>query len=140
MKRTHAWITALVLTAGTVALTGCVETAGTVVTTDHTTGTTSLIESNTRLKDEIQAVGVAYDSVNGMKRVTIKLASTRHRRLRLDYRISWFDANGMEIDPDTKTYRSLIVEGRDAATVTGVANSPLAVTSKLRVRETSAAD
>jgi hypothetical protein len=36
----------------------------------------------------------------------------------------------------TKTYRNLILEGRDAVTVTGVANSPAAVSSKLRVRET----
>jgi len=140
MKRTHAWMTMVALAAGMAALSGCVETAGTVVTTDHTTGNSSILESSTRLKDQIQVLGVTYDEVNGMKRVTITLASTRHRRLRMDYRIAWFSANGMEIDPDTKTYRSQIFEGRDAVTVTGVANSPLAVTSKLRVRETSAAD
>jgi hypothetical protein len=43
----------------------------------------------------------------------------------------------MEIDPQTKTYRNLILEGHDAVTVSGVANSPLAVSSKLRIRETS---
>jgi uncharacterized protein YcfL len=140
MKRMTAWFTALAALAGVAVLTGCTETAGTVVTTDHTTGVNTLVESNSSLKDEVKVAGVAYDTVNGMKRVTYKLASSRHRRLRLDYRISWFDANGMEIDPDTKTYRNLILEGRDEATVTGVANSPAAVTSRLRVRETEDAD
>ncbi len=140
MKRTKDLLAAVALTAGLTALVGCVETAGTVVTTDHTTGSTEVLEDNTRLRDQIHVLRVNYDEVNGMKRVHITLASTKHKRLRVDYRIVWFDANGMEIDPDTKTYRNLILEGRDAVTVTGVANSPAAVTSKLRVRATSAAD
>ena len=140
MRRTKELLAAVVLTAGLTAWVGCVETAGTVVTTDHTTGSTEVLEDSTRLRDQIQVARVNYDEVNGMKRVHITISSTKHRRLRVDYRIVWFDANGMEIDPDTKTYRNLILEGRDAVTVTGVANSPSAVTSKLRVRSTSAAD
>lgn len=131
-----------ILAAVTLAtgLAGCVDTAGTVVTTDHATGESTILASNTRIRNEIQVLAIKYDEVNGLKRVHITLASTRHRRLRMDYRIAWFDANGMAIDPDSKTYRSLILEGRDATTVTGVANSPAGVTSKLRVRETAEAD
>jgi uncharacterized protein YcfL len=81
-----------------------------------------------------------YDEVNGLKRVHITLVSDRSKRLRVDYRICWFDANGMELDPQTKTYRNLIIEGRDEVTVTGVANSPAAVSSKVRIRETSQAE
>jgi len=131
---------AVALTACLSTWVGCVETAGTVVTTDYVTGNSDVLENSTRLRDQIQVMQVNYDEVNGMKRVHITLASTKHRRLRVDYRIIWFDANGMEIDPDTKTYRNLILEGRDAVTVTGVANSPAAVKSKMRVRSTSAAD
>jgi len=122
-------------------LAGCrTDTAGTRVATDHTDGSTLVLEDNVRLKDQIQVQRVNYDEVNGLKRVHITLASTRHERLRLDYRIAWFDANGVPLDPDTKTYRSLIVEGRDSVTVTGVANSPAAVSSRLRVRDAAAAD
>jgi uncharacterized protein YcfL len=140
MKQTRKWLTAIMLTAGLASLTGCVETAGTVVTTDHLTGNTLVLEDSTRLKDQVQVLRVNYDEVNGLKRVHITLQSARHRRLRLNYRISWFDANGMEIDPTTKTYRNLIIQGRDTVTVTGLANSPAAVTSKLRVRDLEAAD
>ena len=140
MKRTNGLLGAVALAAGLTALTGCVETAGTVVTTDHTTGSTVVLEDSTRLRGQVQVMKVNYDEVNGLKRVHITLASTRHRRLRLHYRIIWFDANGMELDPDTKTYRTLILEGRDAVTVTGVANSTAGVTSKLRVRDLEAAD
>ena len=140
MKQTNKLLSVVLLTAGLASLTGCVETAGTVVTTDHTTGSTLVLEDSTRLKDQIQVLSVNYDEVNGLKRVHITLQSAKHRRLRLNYRISWFDANGMEIDPDTKTYRNLLVEGRDTVTVTGVANSAAGVKSKLRVRGLEAAD
>ncbi len=140
MKRINGLLGAVALAAGLTALTGCVETAGTVVTTDHQTGSTLVLEDSTRLKGQVQVHKVNYDEVNGLKRVHITLASTRHRRLRLHYRISWFDSNGMELDPDTKTYRTLILEGRDSVTVTGVANSAAGVTSKLRVRDLEAAD
>ncbi len=99
-----------------------------------------MLEDSTRLRDQIQVVKINYDEVNGLKRVHITLLSSKHRRLRLNYRIAWFDANGMEIDPNTKTYRNLLVEGRDSVTVTGVANSAAGVTSKLRVRGLEAAD
>jgi uncharacterized protein YcfL len=140
MKRTTPLFGAALLTAALAALTGCVETAGTTVTTDHTTGSSLVLEDSTRLKDQVQVLKVNYDEVNGLKRVHITLQSAKHRRLRLNYRIAWFDANGMEIDPATKTYRNLILEGRDTVTVTGVANSPAGVTSKLRVRDLEAAD
>ena len=140
MNKVKGVMAAAALAAGLAALTGCVETAGTTVTTDHLTGSTLVLEDSTRLRDQVQVLRVNYDEVNGLKRVHITLQSAKHRRLRMHYRISWFDANGMEIDPATKTYRSLLIEGRDSVTVTGLANSPVGVTSKLRVRDLEAAD
>lgn len=140
MRPSKTLLGTALLTATLAVLTGCVETAGTTVTTDHTTGSTLVLEDSTRLKDQVQVLKVNYDEVNGLKRVHITLQSARHRRLRLNYRIAWFDANGMEIDPGTKTYRNLLLEGRDSVTVTGVANSAAGITSKLRVRDLEAAD
>jgi len=140
MKRMTTLSGAVLLTAALAALTGCVETAGTTVTTDHMTGSSLVMEDSTRLRDQIQMLKVNYDEVNGLKRVHITLQSSKHRRLRLNSRIAWCDANGMEVDAATKTYRNLILEGRDTVTVTGLANSPACVTSKLRVRDLEAAD
>lgn len=140
MKISKATIAAAVFMAGMTGLVGCRNTSGTTVNTDHLTGNTSIIEENGRLAHHVNVVKITYDEVNGFKRVHIALASNRNRRLRVDYRICWFDANGTELDPQTKTYRNLILEGRDVVTVSGVANSPLAVSSKLRLRETSQAE
>jgi uncharacterized protein YcfL len=140
MKLNRTGLKVALLAAGLAGLTGCKNTSGTIVKTDHLTGSSMIITENARLAHRVEVVNTAYDEVNGLKRVHITLASDRNKRLRIDYRICWFDANGMEIDPQTKTYRNLILEGRDAVTVTGVANSPAAVSSKLRVRETSQAE
>jgi len=130
------------LALGLIALTGCVDTAGTTVNTDHVGGISEVLEDSTRLRRKlgVDVASVNYDSVNGMKRVHISLANRSHKRLHLHYRIAWFDDTGMEVDPDTKPYRSLIIEGRDAVTVTGVANSLQAERSKLRVRESKVAE
>ena len=140
MKISRNLIAAAVLAFGSTSLIGCKNTSGTIVKTDHLTGSSMIITENARLAHRVDVLSTTYDEVNGLKRVHITLASDRNKRLRVDYRICWFDANGMELDPQTKTYRNLILEGHDAVTVTGVANSPAAVSSKLRVRETSQAE
>ena len=130
-------IAVIILALGVAGLVGCKNTSGTIVKTDHMTGESMIIAENARLAHRVNVINTAYDEVNGLKRVHLTLVSDRNKRLRVDYRLCWFDANGMEIDPQTKPYRNLILEGHDAVTVTGVANSPAAVSSKLRVRETS---
>ena len=140
MKRSKQFIAGAVIALGLAGLNGCKSTSGTIVKTDLLTGKSMIITENARLAHRVNVINTTYDEVNGLKRVHITLASDRNKRLRVDYRICWFDANGMEIDPQTKTYRNLILEGHDAVTVTGVANSPAAVSSKLRVRETSQAE
>jgi uncharacterized protein YcfL len=140
MKTAQALTGLAVLMFGLTSLTGCKNTSGTIVHTDHSEGSSMILTDNARLAHRVQVTDTAYDEVNGLKRVHITLLSSRNKRTRIDYRICWFDANGMEIDPQTKTYRNLILEGHDARTVTGVANSPAAVSSKLRIRETSQAE
>ena len=120
---------------------GCRTTAGTSVVMNHQTGGSVVYEGNTRLHNEVAVTAVTYDKVPaGLNRVNIQLTSQVQRELRLQYRIAWFNAEGMEIDGDARTYRPLILQGLDSVTVTGVANHPSAVTSRLRLRELRAAD
>ena len=119
---------------------GCHTTAGTSVVMNHDTGGSVIYEGNTRLHNALAVTAVTYDKVPaGLNRVNFQLTSLIQRTQHLQYRIAWFNAEGMEIDADTRTYRSLSLQGLDSVTVTGVANSPAAVTSRLRVREWIAA-
>lgn len=120
---------------------GCVDTAGTSLTLRHDEGKSILFEGNARLKTRVSVTAVTYDKTdNGLNRVNVQLTSTIHERVRVQYRIAWYNAEGMEIDGDARTYRPLILQGLDSVTVTGVANSPLAVTSRLHMRELRAAE
>ena len=120
---------------------GCRTTAGTSVVMNHQTGGSVIYEGNTRLHNSVAVTAVTYDKVPaGLNRVNIQLTSLVQRELHLQYRIAWFNAEGMEIDGDARTYRPLILQGLDSVTVTGVANHPSAVTSRLRLRELRAAD
>lgn len=120
---------------------GCRTTAGTSVVMNHETGGSVIYEGNTRLHNEVAVTAVTYDKVPaGLNRVNIQLTSLVQRELHLQYRIAWYNAEGMEIDGDARPYRPLILQGLDAVTVTGVANHPSAVTSRLRLRERRAAD
>ena len=123
------------------AFAGCRTTAGTSVVMNHQTGGSVIYEGNTRLHNSVSVTAITYDKVPaGLNRVNIQLTSLVQRQLRLQYRIAWFNAEGMEIDGDARTYRPLILQGLDSVTVTGVANHPSAVTSRLRLRELRAAD
>ena len=120
---------------------GCRTTAGTSVVMDHQTGGSVIYEGNTRLHNEVAVTAITYDKVPaGLNRVNIQLSSLVQRELHLQYRIAWYNAEGMEIDGDARPYRPLILQGLDSVTVTGVANHPSAVKSRLRLRERRAAD
>ena len=128
-----------VMLAG-ILFTGCRTSAGTSVVMNHETGGSVIYEGNTRLHNSVSVTAVTYDKVPaGLNRVNIQLSSLIQRSQHLQYRIAWFNAEGMEIDADTRTYRPLVLQGLDTVTVTGVANSPAAVTSRLRLREWRAA-
>ena len=115
---------------------GCRTTAGTSVVMNHQTGGSVIYEGNTRLHNNMSVTAVTYDKVpNGLNRVNIQLTSLIQRDQYLQYRIAWYNSEGMEIDAESRTYRPLTLHGLDSVTVTGVANNPAAVTSRLRVRE-----
>ena len=119
---------------------GCRTSAGTSLTTNHETGNSVLFEGNTRLQNRVAVNAVTYDKVpSGLNRVNIQLTSLVQRSQHLQYRIAWFNAEGMEIDAEARAYHPLVLQGLDSVTVTGVANSPDAVTSRLRLREWRAA-
>lgn len=94
-----------------------------------------LVVDDPILADQIHIVSVSHDMVGDMMRALVTMKSNRHRSLRVQYRISWYNAQGMEIDPQGKTYRDLIIEGKDAVSVTGMAPSPAATEFKIRVRK-----
>ena len=119
-----------------VSLVGCVDTAGTRVTIDTETGDSSVLENSQRLANKLKVKKVTYDEVSGLKKATITLESTTKTRLSIQGRMVWFDAEGTELDAEGKSYRTMVLDGLDFCTFTGIAPSAKGVRAKLQVRIT----
>ena len=126
----------MILSLGVALLAGCAETRGTRVTLDTETGEASVLENSYRLSNRVKVRKVTYgDASEGIRRATVTLESVTKRRQRIQARMVWTDAEGTEIDADAKPYRTLVLDGGDVTTFTGVAPNAKAVRAKLQVRE-----
>lgn len=132
-------IKTIMLAAMAAAFAGCVETAGTRVSIDTRTGDASVLECSTRLSNRVRIVGVSYDDVAGIKKATVRIESTSHKRQELQARMVWMDADGAEVDADGKPFRALVLDGMDITTFTGMAPNPRCVKARLQLRETDTA-
>ena len=129
------WL-ALFSAACVACLVGCVDTAGTRVMVDAETGESSVLENSQRLANRMKVTKVTYDEVNGLKKATITLTSTTKKKLSIQGRMVWFDAEGTELDPEGKSYRTMVLDGLDFCTFTGIAPNARGVRAKLQVRLT----
>ena len=78
---------------------------------------------------------VVGQTKNGLLRVNLTITSKLNKDIVAQSKFAWFDAEGMEIDPDTDAWRPLALHGKETRTVQGVAPNANAVAFKLRVRE-----
>ena len=126
-------ILGLVLCAA--GLAGCVNTSGTRVLVDLESGESTVREDNMRLANRLKVTNVSYGEVTeGIRRATVSLESTTDKQLSFQGRMVWYDVDGMEIDPDGKSYRAYVLDGHDTCTMTGVAPNAKGVKAKLQLR------
>ena len=119
-----------------VSLVGCVDTAGTRVSVDTETGDASVLENSQRLANKLKVKRVTYDDVGGLRKATITLESATKKRLSVQGRMVWLDAEGTELDAEGKAYRTMVLDGLDFCTFTGIAPNAKGVKAKLQVRLT----
>ena len=95
-----------------------------------------LVADNTRLARQVFLGDVRCDqTATGLFRARCTLTSARNKSMQIQYKFAWFDAAGMEIDPDAETWRILTLEGRDTRPVMGIAPSAAAESFRIRIRE-----
>lgn len=118
------------------ALVGCVDTAGMRVMVDTETGESTVLENSQRLANRLRVKTVTYDRVGELRKATITLESTTKKKLSIQGRMVWFDVEGVELDAAGKSYRTMVLDGLDFCTFTGVAPNAKGVRAKLQVRLT----
>lgn len=134
-------IAAAVLIAA-LGLAGCSTTAG-VETTGRMTwdeeGARSLdkkvVFNNSGLKGDIQVADVKSVMAGDLMRAQATLRSKEKDTLPVQYRFEWYDAGGMEINSGAGSWKPLILYGREARTIQGVAPDPRAKEFILKIRE-----
>jgi len=130
---------ALIVSLG---LVGCSTTAG-VETTGRMTwdeqGARTLeknvVFNNSGLKGDIQIVDVKSAMAGDIMRAQATLRSKDKSTLPFQYRFDWYDANGMEINSGSGSWKPLILYGRESKTIQAVAPDPRAKEFKLKIRE-----
>ncbi|MGN0833328.1 MAG: DUF1425 domain-containing protein [Kiritimatiellia bacterium] len=126
----------LFLAVALAALAGCVETRGTRVTIDTDAGAASVLENSYRLANRVKVTRCTYgDNGHGIRRATVTIESQTKRRQRLQMRMIWLDADGVEIDADAKPYRAVILDGNDTHSFTGYSPRPDGRVAKVQIRE-----
>ena len=130
--KTRSALCSILCAAG---LVGCVNTSGTRVLVDLESGESTIREDNMRLANRLKVTNVSFSEVTeGIRRATVSLESTTDSQLSFQGRMVWYDADGMEIDPDGKSYRVYVLDGHDSCTMTGVAPNAKGVKAKLQLR------
>lgn len=145
MKRGRNFIVGGIAAAAAVAslgLTGCSTTAGV-----ETTGRMSwdeqgartlekkVVFDNSGLKGDIQIVDVKSAMAGDIMRAQATLRSRDKDTLQFQYRFDWYDTGGFEINSGAGSWKPLILNGREAKTIQGVAPDPRAKEFKLKIRE-----
>lgn len=93
-----------------------------------------VIIDNSRLARGVQVVDLASNFVGDLLRAQVSLVSKYSTTLAVQYKFQWFDAQGVEIAPDSLPWIPLLLNGNESKTVQAVAPNPSARTFKVSIR------
>ena len=122
----------VLILAGVTTLNGC-STAGNVTGGSDYTDNSYIVVNDRGFNSQVEIIDSGLRQKGDMNEAYVTLKSRRNRSLWIRYKFSWYDADGVEIDPGTKPYRDVVIEGRDEVSATSMAPNPQAKEFKFRV-------
>lgn len=124
------------------SLTGCSTTAGIEGSMSAATGQDgqtvyrkNVIINNDSLARNIQIVDMKSDFLGNLLRAHVSLLNKDNDTINLQFKFSWFDEGGRELDPDTDAWTPVILYGNESKSLQGVAPNPNAKEFKIKIRE-----
>lgn len=121
---------------------GCSSTAGIEGSMSAATGQDGqttyskyVIIDNDSLARDIQIVDMKSDFVGNLLRAHVSLVNKDNDTLNFQFKFSWFEESGREIDPDTDAWTPVILYGKESKSLQGVAPNPNAKEFKIKIRE-----
>lgn len=94
-----------------------------------------LIVNNPKLGSRLQIVDARSVKIGTMVKAQLTLRSTLQTTQSLQYKFSWLDIHGMEIEARSQNWNPLTLYGMETKNVQGVSPTPSANTFRLIVRE-----
>lgn len=121
---------------------GCSSTAGIEGSMSAATGqggqtvySKHVIINNDSLARDIQIVDMKSDFAGNLLRAQVSLVNKDNDTLNFQFKFSWFEEGGREIDPDTDAWTPVILHGKESKSLQGVAPNPNAKEFKIKIRE-----
>ena len=100
----------------------------------ETTYTTIVSVGNRGLARRIAVTKVDEQRIGDLLRTSVTLKSMTSQTEALQYRWTWFDAKGFEVNSSSQAWQPLLVYGQQTASVQGLAPNPAAKSFKLHLR------
>ncbi len=122
--------------AGCIQKTSGTEVSGVMVTTPDGNEELSraVIVNNAKLARSIQVVDVRHEYKGDLLKASITVASKYAGTLKFQYKLAWFNAAGIEVNPDTDAWTPAILYGNEVRTVEGLAPNPDVTAFKVKIR------
>jgi uncharacterized protein YcfL len=94
-----------------------------------------VIVNNKRLARGIQVVDLGTArTANDLLRAWVTIVSKYNKTLMFQYKFSWFDAQGMEIDPEARAWIPVTLYGNETKTLQATAPTSAATKFKIKIR------
>jgi uncharacterized protein YcfL len=84
---------------------------------------------------DIKVLDTRSRFIGGLLQVSQELESGISHPYRLEYKFSWYDSGGMDIDSARSAWIPLYLNGREVKSIQGLAPNPAAKAFKIRFRE-----
>ncbi len=115
-------------------LTACARTDG-IALDGHEGGEAQLQVANSGMASRLNLALAQQQRSDGRLQVAIRLKSQIAYDQTLQYRIDWFDANGMPVEPDSTSWQPLVLHGGEQKVIQASALLPQAAAFHFSVRD-----
>ncbi len=131
-------ITGFILIVSSLIMAGCATTTGITGSVDPSAEAekSSLIEvQNKSLAKKVSITSFKNKVVNDLLNVQVEIANDFSSTRELQYRFSWFDAAGFEIEQEGGRWQPIVMHGGSVTTLRAVAPNPTVKSYKIVLRE-----
>ena len=93
-----------------------------------------VVVNNPKLARGLQIVDMQQSYAGDLLKAQVTLVSKYSKTLNVQYKFSWFNEQGIEINPDGGPWTPLVLYGNETKSLQGVAPNPSAKEFKIQIR------